>query len=208
MKTFLHFTTQLRESLNHSPRPGFNAQMKMAPASRVKELSNLTNVLPRRSAVLINFFQRNDEPHFIMIKRAIDESVHSGQIAFPGGKFENSDETLTTTALRESHEEIGLLPSAVNIIGQLSELYIPPSNYMVTPFVGYTENEPELMINEEVDQVLVVSLTALLKHENRKEEIIQHRQGQLKVPCFTLGGEIVWGATAMMLAEFIEIIND
>ncbi len=208
MKSFLQFTTQLRERLNHSPLPGIYAQMTMAPASRLKELANQTNRLPRRSAVLINFFQKNDEPHFIMIKRAIDESVHSGQIAFPGGKFEKSDETLSTTALRESYEEIGLLSSSVNIIGQMSELYIPPSNFLVTPFVGFTESEPKLITNVEVDKVLVISLAALLQPENRKKELIQHRQGQLKVPCYTLCGEIVWGATAMMLAELVEIIAD
>jgi 8-oxo-dGTP pyrophosphatase MutT (NUDIX family) len=207
MKPYHQFSIDLKEILLRSELPGISAQLKMAPETRRKELAHYPSQTPRLSAVLMCFFEKNNEPHFIMIKRASDESVHSGQIAFPGGKYEDTDSSLIYTAIRESQEEIGLIPSTVEVIGQLSDLYIPPSNFMVTPFIGFLKQKPEFIINEEVDKVLIFSLSELLNPLIRTEQEIQHRKVLFKVPCFKLGGETVWGATAMMLAEFIELLK-
>ena len=208
MNSFTQLTDLLKEKLNNnSPLPGRSAQMQMAPASRRKELEKGSDQHAKHSAVLILFFPRNKEPHLIMIKRAFDNSVHSNQIAFPGGKWEKDDLSLKHTSLRETMEEIGVSPSKITVLGQLTELYIPPSNFNVTPFVGITPSEPILIPNEEVEKVLVISIAELLNQDNRVERTISVRETSLQAPCFILDGEIVWGASAMILAELLELIE-
>ncbi len=188
--------------------PGMEAQLRMAPETRKVELRKKADADTRHSAVLMLFFPKNEQVCLVMIKRAADNSVHSNQIAFPGGKRETEDISLMHTALRETHEEIGIHPSEVKIIGQLSDLYIPPSNFMVTPFVGIMEKEPVFDPNEEVERVLVVPLSDLLSRKNTTEKEISTRIGEWIVPCYTLDGEIVWGASAMMLAEWLALYNE
>ncbi|MFA5419841.1 MAG: CoA pyrophosphatase [Bacteroidales bacterium] len=205
MITFNQFSEEVRYRLKHSVLPGISVQLRMAPPSRQLEIERSRNQVPRKSAVLICFFPKNGEAHLIMIKRAVDETVHSGQIAFPGGKAEKEDISLENTALRETFEEVGIQPKQIEIIGKLSDLYIPPSNFLVTPFVGIIQEEPHLRPNYEVERVLVIPLSDLMNQANCVEKTISVRSTQLRVPCFTLDGEIVWGATSMMLAELLEI---
>ncbi|MBU3928467.1 MAG: CoA pyrophosphatase, partial [Bacteroidetes bacterium] len=149
----------------------------------------------------------NGEAHLIMIKRALDETVHSGQIAFPGGKAEKEDASLENTALRETFEEVGIQPQQVEIIGKLTDLYIPPSNYLVAPFVGILQEEPHITPNYEVERALIIPLSDLMNQGNCMEKTISVRSIQLQVPCYTLDGEIIWGASSMMLAELLEVLN-
>ncbi len=187
--------------------PGIDIQLKMAPETRKVELRKKADSNTRHSAVLILFFPKNKQVHLVMIKRAADNSVHSHQIAFPGGKREKEDLSLMHTALRETHEEIDIHPSEVKVLGHLTDLYIPPSNFMVTPFVGIMEKEPVFTPNEEVERVLVIPLSDLLNKKNTTQKTIQTRNGLWLVPCYTLDGEIVWGASAMMLAEWLDLYN-
>jgi 8-oxo-dGTP pyrophosphatase MutT (NUDIX family) len=134
--------------------------------------------------------------------------VHSGQISLPGGKFEDSDDSLVFTALREAREEIGINPVKVQIIGQLTEMYIPPSNFMVTPIVGYQTSPPRFRADpKEVARIIEVNLVDLLEKRNIRNKNIRLRTGiSIKAPVYFIDGNVIWGATAMILSEFREIV--
>jgi 8-oxo-dGTP pyrophosphatase MutT (NUDIX family) len=139
--------------------------------------------------------------------RPSDNSVHSGQISFPGGKVEKSDLSMSHTALREAHEEVGVVPNTVELIGSLTKLYIPPSNFDVYPIVGVTNTTPKFITNQEVYKLLEVDLDTLLSKDTLGYKTITHRDGnEFIVPCFHIQDEIVWGATAMILSEFMDVI--
>ena len=169
---------------------------------------NTSSIQTRTSAVLILFYPKNDKPHLTLIKRAIDNTVHSGQISFPGGKVEKSDNSLIHTALREANEEVGIITDSVNIIGQLTKLYIPPSNFDVFPIIGATYETPKFTINHEVEKVLEVDIRELINPNNYTHKIIQHRNGnEIDVPCYFIQDEVVWGATAMIISELLDMIG-
>ncbi len=206
MNTFEDFIAVLRSKMVSSRLPGMKAQLKMAPAGRKSELSTVAEN-PRESAVLISFFPKNNQPHLVMIKRAVDKSVHSGQVSFPGGKAEKSDPSLKHTALREAEEEVGITPSKVEVLGKLSDLYIPPSNFSVTPFVGFLTKEPDFVTNGEVDRLLIINWNHLTNPANTSLQRLQHRTGSIEAPCYLINGDVIWGASAMILAELIEVIT-
>lgn len=203
---FKKFVTKLNERLGNC-LPGQSAQIKMAPITRLIELEReRTAEEPRKSAVLILFYPDKGKIKLILIKRAIDKTVHSGQISFPGGKFEKSDKDLKQTALRETEEEIGIEPGQVTIIGSLSKLYIPPSNFDVYPFVGFLQKKPQLNGNHEVQHILEVDFEELRKPATCVEKAIFHRTGKVvMVPSYAIQNEIIWGATAMMTSELLEV---
>ena len=172
----------------------------------------------RKSAVLVLIYPIDNDPHIVLMKRSRDNTVHSQQVSFPGGKVEKEDKTLTDTALREANEEVGVDPKDVQIIGQLSKLYIPPSNFDVYPVVGYLDYKPNFITNDEVDKLLEVKLSDLLDKKNHASSAkatvghgyqkIKHRDGnEYVVPCYYVNDEVIWGATAMMLAEFLSLTH-
>jgi len=144
----------------------------------------------------------------VFIRRSEYVGIHSGQIAFPGGKYEDSDEDLRTTALREVEEEIGIKADAVEILGYLTDLYIPPSNFMVRAYVGYLKEEPVFNIDDrEVQEVLVLGYEHF-KHPDviNIREFKTHNSTRLtKAPYFEVDGAIIWGATAMILTELLDL---
>ncbi len=207
MTEFQVFIDKIKDNLR-AGKPGLDSQLKMAPLTRREELKVMSGSKPRESAVLVVFYPVDGKTHLVLMKRAKDESVHSAQISFPGGKKEYSDTNLEATALRESWEEIGLNPSEVTVIGQLSKLYIPPSNFDVFPFVGYCSERPHFVSNHEVEKLLEVPLSELHNPMNRKEVQIHHRSGKtFEVPAYGILGETIWGATAMMISELLDIID-
>ena len=135
--------------------------------------------------------------------------MHSGQIALPGGGMEKIDEDLVKTALRETEEEIGVNTSDVNIIGILSELYIPASNYKVLPVVGYCSEKPDFVPDErEVEEVIPSNLQDLVtSNVGEIVDILISEKYSLKAPHFKSSDHVVWGATAMMLAELQTILK-
>jgi len=200
---------KLKENLSEGKLPGTEAQFSMAPATRQDELNRRQGKeKPRQSAVLILFYNDGPDSMMVFIKRPTDESVHSGQVAFPGGRMEKSDRDHVHTALREAQEEVNVDPAAVTILGSLSKLHIPPSNFDVIPVVGYTPTRPAFRGNEEVDKIIEVSVDHLLNPTTKTSRVIRHRLGkQIEVPCFIVDGEIIWGATAMILGELLDIIG-
>lgn len=184
----------------------FAAQRKMAPTERPARRPNSLPGQARLSGVLILFYCYQEELHLVLTRRRDDLNNHAGQISFPGGKHE-PDETLQETAVREAHEEIGINPGAITILGELTPLYIPPSDFEVHPTVAWYTNgqQPAFSPSDaEVAEILEVPLRHLLRPETRVEELWNWRGEKVLVPYFNVDGHKVWGATAMMLSELVE----
>lgn len=194
--------------------PGFSAQNIMDPIKRKKANEYLNDTIsPKKSAVLILLYPNSNDSaiHVMLIIRAKSEQGnHSGQISFPGGGFDASDIDLSDTALRETEEEIGVDRKAIKIVGELSPVYIPVSNYHVRPFIGICNSRPVFQINSlEVNDLLEVEITQFLLESNRttSDVFLKIRNQKVQVPCYHIGGETIWGATAMIIAEFSEVIR-
>jgi 8-oxo-dGTP pyrophosphatase MutT (NUDIX family) len=206
---FHEFVILLEKRLQQ-PLPGRQAQMRMSALKRIRELMKFApSDDAKQSSVLILLFPLGVKTGLVLMLRPEYPGVHSGQISLPGGKFEETDESLIFTALRESNEEIGIDPAQVQIIGQLTELYIPPSNFLVTPVVGYQTSRPDFRADpKEVAEIIEIQLDDLLDDRNRQMKKIQLRLGiSLKVPSYCINGKIIWGATAMILSELKEILT-
>jgi 8-oxo-dGTP pyrophosphatase MutT (NUDIX family) len=186
--------------------PAFDAeaaQRQMIPRPRGTRPPGMAGQ-PRQGAVLVALYNKGHHTHLVLTRRRDDLNDHAGQIAFPGGRREGG-EALQTTALREAEEEIGLRPAEMTILGQLSLLYIPPTGYEVYPFVAWHDGRPRFRPQvSEVAQILEVSLSHLLDPASQFEETWDYRGMQIQVPFYLVGSHKVWGATAMMLSEFLE----
>ena len=209
------FISQLKHQLT-LPLPGSKAQQLMAPAHRLSSEHYLKTVTDyRKGSVLILLYEKNNEPHFILTLRQSYDGIHSGQISFPGGKIEASDPDHIAAALRETEEEIGVSSENIEIIGELTQLYIPPSNFLVLPVIGFAKKNPAFKKNEkEVAALIDVATSVLLSDEIRQYKMMDLSRGlnapdltRVKVPYFNIDGHQVWGATAMILSEFAEIIR-
>ena len=163
----------------------------------------------RKAGVLILFYLKESKIFIPFIKRNEYPGVHSGQVSFPGGGWETGDADIVSTALRETEEEIGVSRSLIKPVGCLSELFIPPSNFLVTPVIGYMTVTPAFHPDpEEVDRVLEVPLDDLLSPDAiQQKDITIFPDVHLKVPCFYCESHVIWGATAMMLCELVDLIN-
>ena len=190
--------------------PGVQAHHRVMSYIRMTPDEALaTGKNPRQSAVLILLFPENDGWHFVLTRRKKYEGVHSNQISLPGGKFEVNDVDLQRTALRETQEEIGVNASSIAVIGKLTPLYIPPSNFIVHPYVGYVDVKPDFIEEEkEVEEIVLEQVSRLLEEDVVKKTKVKVGQNlTMQVPYFDLKGHVVWGATAMVLSEFREIIE-
>ncbi|MDJ1471912.1 CoA pyrophosphatase [Cytophagaceae bacterium DM2B3-1] len=189
--------------------PGEAAQQKMASSLRnAGQLNFKTDGKTRQGAVCILFYQKQGIWHLPLIVRPEYDGTHSGQVAFPGGKVEETDPTYVATALREMHEEIGVPTDSVQILGALTPLLVIASNFMVHPFVGITSEAPVFIPDSrEVAKIIEVPLPDLLDDNRRSAKEIQVRGFSLWAPYFDLEGQTVWGATAMMLSELIEVLK-
>ncbi len=197
---------QIKEKLQ-KPLLGLNAQKEMSPKGRdltiPKDKRNY-----KKSAVLLTLIPQNGEIFIPLIKRTKSNGTHSGQISFPGGKYEESDLDFEFTAKRESFEEIGLKIPEIEIIGKLSTLFIPVSEFIVYPFVAvYTEINQFNLSKNEVEELILVKLSALQNLECKKTEIRNFNGQDYEIPYFDIENQKIWGATAMMLNEFLEMIK-
>jgi 8-oxo-dGTP pyrophosphatase MutT (NUDIX family) len=188
--------------------PGRTFQMKKAVLSR-----QMLDAPPtaRQSAVLILLFPKNGEWHIVLTERVGNPNdPHSNQISFPGGSVDADDASLAFCALRETHEEVGILPETIQIIGPMTDIYIPVSNFQVHPFLGWTNAPPQYQRQiTEVKHIIETPLSVLQNLDNHKKMNMTVRDYYLTdVPYFDVFGKAVWGATAMMLAEFLELTNN
>ncbi|NOZ34084.1 MAG: CoA pyrophosphatase [Chlorobi bacterium] len=187
--------------------PGEKSHIKMIPESRLNISCNINSETVKKSAVLLPLFPENGTFKLLFIKRATDGSRHSGQIAFPGGKFENSDNGLINTALREAEEETGIHKNDVKVIKSLSSLFIPVSNFSVYPFVGIIDYKPEINLNsDEVQEVYELDISELLSAK-RIDKSFTVRDQKLTAPFYIFDEFEIWGASAMILSEFIDLIK-
>jgi len=200
------FIALLQQQLQ-KPLPGANAQNKMAPAIRNFQ-NNSDKSIARKSAVLLLLYKKNDILNIAYFKRPEYDGPHSGQIAFPGGKFENTDKNLQETALRETLEEFGISPQKIQILGSLTNLFIPVSNSEVTPFVGFMSETPHFIPNKDEVQYIIEIELSLITNPSFKTSRLKERRGlEIETPMYTFNNEEIWGATAMITSEFEEIIN-
>ena len=194
------------------PLPGWEGHKGMAPDFRQEELERMRDKMgqARQSAVLILLYEKDGQLTFPCIQRAAYDGIHSGQISLPGGQREESDPDFSYTALRETQEEIGVPMEQIKLLGQLSDLYIPPSNFLVKVFVGYSKIIPVFIPDPtEVDRVVEVPLNDLMISENIKRKVFyRSSDGKEKTaPYFDVAGVEIWGATAMVLGELVEIMK-
>jgi len=191
--------------------PAYSAHRIMAPAERVITLlpQDYLKYKPRKSAVMMLVYPKGNNAYLILIKRNTYPGIHSAQISFPGGKAEEYDINLIHTALRETHEEIGVAIDKVEIIMPFTELYIPPSNFLVAPFLGISANTPVFNPSPyEVQELIELSLQTLLDNSTVVKMPMQTSYSKNTiVPAFKVGDHIVWGATAMILSELKETLK-
>ena len=186
---------------------GLVSHKKLAPKFRMNEIFEQDQSNAKISAVLLLLYPENGNILMPFIKRPTDGTLHSGQIAFPGGKTEKTDKNHYDTATRETYEEIGIPQKEVEFLNYLSPLFIPVSNFLVMPVIGVLQNKPKFVKNvHEVDEIFTVSIEELLNF-NAKNKEIEVRGNVMNVPVFEYKNHTIWGATAMILSEFIDILK-
>jgi len=205
----LAFITALKKQLSH-PLPGQAAQAKMASGTRSKFPTVPKEA--KEACVLCLLYPKADKWHIALMRRVSSTNPkdrHSGQMSFPGGKMEATDASYEQGALRETEEEMGIPAEAIEVLGKLTPMYIPVSNFIVYPFVGMLATTPTFIPEvAEVKQIVELPLKLLLNKKTRQIRDITIRDYTIKdVPYFNVFGNVVWGATAMMLSEFVEVIR-
>jgi 8-oxo-dGTP pyrophosphatase MutT (NUDIX family) len=201
---------KLREELA-KPLPGEEAQYRMAPSYRLRLSKEEIEVLkPKISGVMLLLYEKEGLLNIVFTQRKQYDGVHSGQMSFPGGKKDKEDVDLVHTALRETKEEIGVGEEQIEVIGGLTELYIPPSNFLVHPTVGFAKGmlsfHPD---KKEVEKVVEIPVDFFLEEKNIKHdtEIKLFNDTVVHVPAYTYKEHIIWGATAIMLSEFVFVME-
>ncbi|HTB32172.1 MAG TPA: CoA pyrophosphatase [Bacteroidia bacterium] len=205
---YSEFITALKQEIGNG-LPGWDAQKRMAPLGRIHEqYLPEVNKEAKESGVLVWLYPDKSKIYTRLILRT-EGGVHSGQVAFPGGKVEKTDESFWNTALREANEEIGLNKEEISLVGALTPLYIPPSNFWVHPFIGTSEKQESISIsNAEVQTYFDVDIVCLLKPHSKQEGLIMLNTGEQRItPSYVLDGHTVWGATAMILSELEELLH-
>jgi 8-oxo-dGTP pyrophosphatase MutT (NUDIX family) len=204
------FVPRLREALSR-PLPGLDAQLKMAPSPRVGWDPLKFPEGARNGAALLLVYPHDDTLHIALTVRGSGLRNHTGQVSLPGGGVDEG-ETFEQAAVREANEEIGIDPATVEILGRLTPLHIPVSGFLLHPIVGFTSMRPAFQRAEwEVARIIEAPVAALSDPAVVKREIrtraVKGQPIDIDVPYFDIDGEKVWGATAMVLAEFCAILT-
>lgn len=192
-----------------TPLPGLNAQMLMAPPIRGKTIEVPPNA--KQSAVMLLLYPHQDKWWIPFIRRAADGRVHGGQVSLPGGRKDLTDPDFNYTALRETHEEIGIPPEQITLMGELTEIYIPPSNSLVYPRIGLAHSKPHFEPNpSEVQDIIEVEITQFLDPNRRDIHEVDVFGGNfIQAPGYTVNEQhLIWGGTAMMVAEFAQLVAE
>jgi 8-oxo-dGTP pyrophosphatase MutT (NUDIX family) len=198
--------------IKNIPLPGQVSQFKMAPPFRKELLERSKDAInfAKKAGVLALFYpDRNHQVNLVLILRKTYEGVHSGQVGFPGGKLEIHDTSLEMAALRETHEEIGVASSNIKVLTALTELYIPPSNFYVQPYLGISSSNLSFYKDDaEVEEIIEVPI----KHFFNEGLVISKKVStsyniDVEVPAFYFNDYVVWGATAMILSEIKDLLK-
>ncbi len=207
---FNSFIIELKKALA-LPLPGTYAHDMLAPANRKELLLQKPDVSSaQQSSVLILFFpDKDNNPLIVFTKRVEYKGVHSGQVSFPGGKAEKDDKDLVDTAYRETEEEIGIQRNKIETLGVLSQLYVPPSNFIIFPVVSFMQEQPVFVQDDkEVAEIIIVPFNHFLNNGAVGQYPIKTYDSQLMyVPGYMIGNHLIWGATAMILNELIAIVK-
>jgi len=164
------------------------------------------NIITRKGGVLLLLFPQNGKLSIVFIRRPSFMKYHAGQIAFPGGGFEPADKSLRQTAIRETIEELGVQSNEIEIIGELSPIQVLVSNYTVNAFIGWSQTYPSFNFNHsEVDAMFTIPLENFTNRGTLQFQEVETHLGMKKFPGYSVNGIFIWGATAMILTEFIEI---
>jgi 8-oxo-dGTP pyrophosphatase MutT (NUDIX family) len=207
---FIEFITLLQDEIRKG-LPGWDAQRSMS--SRGSDIIGESVIIeknPRLSSVLLWLFPLDDAIYTRLIVRSEIGKVHAGQIALPGGRYEESDIDLWFTALREAAEEIGLPAHEVQFLGKITPLYVPPSNYIVHPFIGYSNSSfPSVNDPAEVKENIDTDIRFLIEPESKdlKKIVRIITNESILTPCYIIQRHVIWGATAMILSEFEELMR-
>jgi 8-oxo-dGTP pyrophosphatase MutT (NUDIX family) len=207
MPEFLETMHSLEEKLS-GPKPGLIAQLGMTPNPRPgHQVYYEVEDTSLKAGVLVLFYPREGKLHLVFTRRTDNVDFHKGQISFPGGRLE-AGEALEQAALREAQEELEVDPGSIRILGMLTPLYIPPSNYCIYPVVALAESRPDFQPSQiEVAEVIEIPLAHLLNPQNIRREMWNIRSADVEVPFYAFGEHKIWGATAMVLAELLEMIK-
>lgn len=201
---------EIRNKLSQ-PLPGLSSHLKLAPKVRIPELKNQLKdeANAQKSAVMILLFEEDSRMKVVFIKRSMYVGIHANQVAFPGGRYEESDINLETTALREVEEEIGIEANAIEILGRLSDIFISTSNFIVSTFVGFLKNKPTFVKDErEVADIYAINLQHFFEDDIifEKDFIVPSSQNSIQAMCYKIGNTNIWGASAMIMSEFVDAI--
>jgi 8-oxo-dGTP pyrophosphatase MutT (NUDIX family) len=199
--------TYLKETLK-GELPGIHAHSKMLPPGRRPE--SMENELPvvKQSSILLLLFPEGGRLYTCLTKRPRTMRYHPGQISFPGGKVEKEDLSAEMTALREAKEEVGLDQNGIEILGKLSDLYVEVSKFSIQPFLAWADQKPDFVVDfGEVEELILFPVSDFVINEVISETEMETVSGSLQVRYYPFNGEIVWGATAMILSELIEILK-
>jgi 8-oxo-dGTP pyrophosphatase MutT (NUDIX family) len=181
-----------------------SAQNMMAPRPRASVRPPEKKGTPNQGAVMLLLYNKNNNLNILLIKRQDNLSYHPGQISFPGGTHEDK-ETFLETALRETHEEVGIVPDNLDVLGNLNSVYIPPSDFVVYPFVSWHNSLPICTpCNDEVAEIIEVPINEFFKDRAKSSETRINNVSEITVPYFRIKEHKIWGATAMILSELLE----
>jgi len=197
---------KLQKALSNT-LPGEEAHLEMLPKGR--SVSSDSSLKPtKQSSVLLLLFQDGDTLSTCFIKRPAAMRNHGGQMAFPGGRFEQKDINLIHTALRETKEEVGIEESLIEILGALTPVGVEVSDFTIFPFIGWCIEKPHFIIDsKEVDQLIIVPLSKLRDRNTRGFKTVKTVMGDLEAPGYSVDQSFIWGATGMILTEFLSIYN-
>ncbi len=205
-RTLYQIEASLQRALNQ-PLPGASAHCLLAPRPRHGWDLGKIPLEAKPASALVLLFQFSEEIYTLLTVRGDHLPQHAGQVSFPGGRLE-ANETVESAALRESHEEVGLDPSRVRLIGALSPLYIPASGFALFPVIGIADSRPKFLSKTtEVKRILEIPMSTFIRSEGLRLGYRWYKNDCFRVPYFDVEDERVWGATAMILGELFTVIG-
>lgn len=208
----MKLTPEIIKQKLSEPLPGLASHLKLAPTSRAKEIANYNGKIidAKKSAVMILLFHEEGDLKVIVIRRSFYVGIHAGQIAFPGGRYEEEDGNVENTAKREIEEEIGISSDKIQVLGRLTDIYVPPSNFLISIFVGYLDQRPIYKIDErEVAEVIEIDFNDFYKENiiHEKEFLVPSMQSSTKALYYQVGNIELWGASAMVMTELLDVLS-